>query len=203
MQLQRVRGDVAFAYSDTATPAPLIASIVLDGVAYASTGAGALAQAVLPDSSRVQIGDRTRVRIGALEDASGSSRTFVVERGAVRFAIEHPAGPSTVYRFVTPTSQTAIRGTVGYVVHGPTGDQVYCVSCGPGDVTITAGIDQYTITSGQTLDVHARDGFVTGAEIVQNSTVNNPAIDQFLSGFSPFGAKAANGDDPTQSGSGS
>ncbi len=202
VELQRVRGDVAFAYGATASPAPLAGSILLDREAYALTGAAALAKLVLPDSSQVQIGDRTRVRIGAVVDAAGDSRTFTLERGALRFAVEHPAGPQTTYRFVTPTSQTAIRGTVGYVVHGPGGDQIYCVSCAPGDVTITAGIGQYTLTSGQTLDVSARDGFVTGATIVPNASVNNPAIDQFLAGFSPFGAKAANGDDPTESGSG-
>jgi hypothetical protein len=40
------------------------------------------------------------------------------------------------------------------------------------------------------------------AAIVPNPSVNNPAIDQFLHGYSPFGQRAAEGSDPTGSDSG-
>ena len=100
--------------------------------------------------------------------------------------------------FATPTAQIAIRGTVGYVVSGPRGVQRFCVECARGDVTLTAGIETYTLESGQMLNDEIRGNAQT-VTIVANTTIDNPAIDQFLNGVNPFGRPAAEGFDVTGS----
>jgi hypothetical protein len=125
-----------------------------------------------------------------------------MDRGAVRFAITHPKGGKANYRFITPTSTLGVRGTVGYFVVGPAGQQIYCVKCEPGDVSVDAGGKSVEVLTGQTLNLATENGAIKASEIVPNRTINNPAIDQFLGGVSPFGQPAASGTDITQSGSG-
>ena len=149
----------------------------------------------------MQIGDRTDVRIGAFR--GGATQVVDLKRGALRFVIRHPAGAGTKYLFRTPTSELAVRGTLAYLVSGPNGDQIYCVECAPGDVTARAAGESYAIASGQTLNVRRILGRAFDATIVPNPTVNNPAIDQFLGGYSPFGRPASEGgNDQTGSESG-
>lgn len=187
-ELARIAGDVGYAPSTAAPVRPLLGTIVLPNDAFAITQAKSAARVVFADSSEIRIGDRTRVRIGDLVPGT-NERVVVLERGAVRFDIIHPAGPHTTFTFKTPTSQIAVRGTVGYAVTGPLGDQYYCVACQPGDVEIRAGDRTLTIVSGQSVNVLANNGRIVQTQIVQNETVNNPAIDQFL-GQSPFGKHA-------------
>lgn len=203
--MRRVRGPVAYALGDPASArATLIGSILLDGEASAITGVRGAADLALPDSSLVEIGDRTTVRIGAFAKAAGGTTEIALAAGALRFVIRNPAGAKSNYRFSTPTTQVAVRGTVAYLVSGPAGDQVYCVDCAPGDVTVTArGVGDFTIASGQTLNVRRTADRATGATIVANRTINNPAIDQFIGDVSPFGEAAKDGVDVTGSGSGS
>lgn len=51
--------------------------------------------------------------------------------------------------------------------------------------------------SGQTLNVRRTGERGFDASLVANATINSPAIDQFLGGFSPFGQRAAGGTDIT------
>lgn len=202
--LRRDKGIVTYKLKD-ASPQSLTGSIAVGDSVLASTSAATLATLQLADSSEIRIGDRTTVRIADLRAAAGANpagATIYLQGGAVRFNIQHPAGARANYRFVTPTSQLAVRGTVGYFVHGSTGDQIYCVTCQDGDVTIVAKAQTFTIHSGQTLNVTTRNGSVTSTAVVANRTINNPAIDQFLGGVSPFGQPAADGSDPTGSRSG-
>jgi hypothetical protein len=202
--LRRDKGIVTYKLPTT-DPRSLYAEVAVSDSVIATTDVATLATLQLSDSSEIRIGDRTTVRIGdlhAAEAANPAGGTVFIERGAVRFNVVHPTGAKANYRFVTPTSELAVRGTVGYFVAGPSGDQIYCVKCADGDVTITTGTKTVQIHSGQSLNVHLDNGVVTGSEVVANRTINNPAIDQFLKGFSPFGQPALNGTDMTGSGSG-
>ncbi|MGH7716213.1 MAG: FecR domain-containing protein [Vulcanimicrobiaceae bacterium] len=202
--LRRDKGIVTYKLPTT-DPRSLYAEVAVDDSVIATTAIASLATLQFSDSSEIRIGDRTNVRIGDLhvaEAANPAGGTVFIERGAVRFNVKHPMGAKADYRFVTPTTQLAVRGTVGYVVAGPDGDQIYCVKCETGDVTITTSSQTVLIHSGQTLNVHLSHGNVTGSEVVGNRTINNPAIDQFLNGFSPFGQSTLKGSDMTGSGSG-
>jgi len=202
--LRRDKGTVTFTLPGD-DPLPLEGEVAVSDAVVATTAIATLATLQLTDSSEIRIGDRTTVRIGdlhAAEAAGPASGTIFLERGAVRFNVVHPKGAKANYRFVTPTTQVAVRGTVGYFVAGPTGDQVYCVKCQQGDVVITTASQTIEIHSGQSLNVHLENGAVASSEVVGNRTINNPAIDQFLNGFSPFGKPAQNGSDMTGSGSG-
>ena len=202
--LRRDKGTVTYQLPTT-DPRSLYAEVAVGDSVIATTALATLATLQLTDSSEIRIGDRTAVRVGdlhAAEAANPSGGTIFIERGAVRFNVAHPSGAKADYRFVTPTTQLAVRGTVGYFVAGPAGDQIYCVKCATGDVTITTASQTVQIHSGQTLNVHLDNGVVTGSEVVANRTINNPAIDQFLNGFSPFGKSSRAGSDMTGSGSG-
>jgi hypothetical protein len=201
-ELARVRGEVTYAVPATAaTTHPLEGRIDLTEDARAITGFRAAARLTLPDSSIVEIGDKTDVRLDAFRGSS-AAHGIALQHGALRFTIRHPAGAASTYVFKTPTSQIAVRGTLAYLVSGPNGDQLYCVDCAPGDVTAKAASDTYRVESGQTLNVRRIGGRAFDAGIVANASVNNPAIDQFLHGFSPFGRPATEGSDPTASDSG-
>ena len=201
-ELTNVRGEVSYAVpAAAASTRPLAGRIALGEDARAITGFRAAARLTLPDSSTVEIGDKTDVRLDAFRDAA-TRHEIVLNRGALRFTIRHPAGAASNYVFKTLTSQLAVRGTLAYLVSGPAGDQIYCVECAPGDVTVTAANESYRVESGQTLNVRRVGGRAFDAAIVPNAGVNSPAIDQFLHGFSPFGRPASEGSDPTGSDSG-
>jgi len=202
--LRRDKGIVTFEVAG-GTPVSLTGEVAVGNAVIASTSIATLATLTLRDSSEIRIGDRTTVRVGDLTAAaagSPASGTIYLQRGAVRFNVTHPTGATANYRFVTPTTQVAVRGTVGYFVAGPTGNQIYCVKCEAGDVTITTATQQVSLRSGQTLNVNLQHGAITGTQVVANRTINNPAIDQFLGGVSPFGESAITGADITGSGSG-
>jgi hypothetical protein len=148
-QLARVAGAVQFqSGADTAFHA-LIGHIDLPDDALAVTLAQSRAQLTLPDSSSIDIGATTRVRIGAFNAAdTGNPNVIVLELGALHFTIRHPAGGRANYRFQTATSQIAVRGTDGYIVTGPTGTDFYCVDCTAGDVTVTVGTHSYALATG-------------------------------------------------------
>ena len=185
-------------------PISLTGSVSVSDAVIATTAVESLARLQLRDSSEIRIGDRTTVRIGDLAAAADGTpgATVFMDRGAVRFAINHPKGGKANYKFITPTSAVAVRGTVGYFVVGPAGQQLYCVKCEAGDVSVEAAGRTTEVRTGQTLNLGVASGAITTSEIVPNRTINNPAIDQFLGGVSPFGQPAANGSDFTQSGSG-
>ena len=154
------------------------------------------------DSSTIELGDQTTVRIRELPEHPDAATTIVLDHGAVRFTVRHPEGKRSNYIFQTPTSQIAVRGTRAYLIVGPGGTQLYCVECDPGDISAVTALDSYTIVSGQSLNVRTINGKAFDAAIVANATVNNPAVDQFLGGFSPFGRPMEEGIDFTGSGSG-
>jgi uncharacterized membrane protein YfcA len=201
--LSRDAGIVTYKLPES-SPISLAGRTTVTDSVIATTAVESLARLQLRDSSEIRIGDRTTVRVGDLAAAADATpgATIYMERGAVRFAIKHPAGGKANYRFVTPTSTLGVRGTVGYFIVGPAGEQIYCVKCEAGDVSVETAGKTVEVRSGQTLNIGVQNGYVTHSEIVPNRTINNPAVDQFLGGVSPFGQPAANGSDFTQSGSG-
>ena len=89
------------------------------------------------------------MRLGAFNAVdTGNPNVVVLELGTLHFTIRHPAGGRANYRFQTPTSQIAVRGTDGYIVTGPSGTDFYCVDCTAGDVTVTVGTHSYALATG-------------------------------------------------------
>lgn len=130
---------------------------------YAITQDRSAALLSLPDSSIVAIGEKTRVRVGAFsQTASGPGSTITVEQGTLRFDIRRPAGGTANYRFLTSTSQIAIRGTVGLLSFIGSNTTVACLVCAADSVSVTVGSQTLTLLSGQFLTVSALGAIVTG-----------------------------------------
>jgi hypothetical protein len=113
-QLQHLKGDVGYQPSVAGRFNVVAGSYVLPDDDFAVTKARSAALLTLPDSSLVALGENTSVQVGAFNNAAaGPGATITVNGGTLRFDIHRPAGGAANYRFVTPTSQIAIRGTVG------------------------------------------------------------------------------------------
>jgi hypothetical protein len=162
-RLDRVKGVVGFA---TAADAPLhqiFGRELIPDDDYAITQDRSAALLSLPDSSIVAIGEKTRVRVGAFsQTADGPGSTITVEQGTLRFDIRRPAGGTANYRFVTSTSQIAIRGTVGLLSFIGGNTTVACLVCAADSVTVTVGSQTLTLLSGQFLTISALGAVVTG-----------------------------------------
>jgi hypothetical protein len=203
-QLARVKGIVG--YQDTATSAfkPIFGQLDLPDDAFAVTKQNAAAILRLSDSSEIDIGERTTVQVGQFNAVStGNQNTIALNNGALHFVIRHPQGGQSNYKFVTATSQIAVRGTEGFLVAGPQGTQIVCVQCAAGDVTVQVGQQTLTILSNQTLTILGTNPLTATTSLTTNSAVNNPAINQFNHGSNPLNpSPSSNGFDPTNSLSG-
>jgi hypothetical protein len=205
-QLARVAGTVQFQTGSDSAYHALVGRIDLPDQATAVTLAQSRAQVTLLDSSTIDIGATTRVRLGAFNAVdSGKPNVVVLELGALHFIIRHPAGGRANYRFQTPTSQIAVRGTDGYIVAGPTGTDFYCVDCKPGDVTVTVGAKSYELGTGDQALVIGAPGAIANVDIVARPCANPAAIalsDGKLGAAIPldqrFDTTGAPGGDPMQ-----
>lgn len=155
--LHKVDGTVSYQVGTTA-PVPLAGDQLVSGGTTAITADGSHGIVKLPDSSQVGLGPNTRVLVGAFErsaaNGDGSTITVPVGSGAtVRFDIKRPQGGKSNYRFVTPTSSVAVRGTTGLLSSGPNGDQIACLQCDVNDVEVTVGTKVYPLVTGQVLTV--------------------------------------------------
>ena len=164
-QLQRVRGTVGYSTDkDAADFKTVFGKLDLPDNDYAVTKAQSAAVLAMPDSSLISLGENTSVRVGAFDSASASpGSTITVDGGALRFEIKRPEGGVANYKFVTPTSQVAVRGTVGLLafVNGVT--TVGCVACAADSVAVTVGSQTLTLVTGQFLTVSALGAITTGA----------------------------------------
>ncbi|MHB8141341.1 MAG: FecR domain-containing protein, partial [Vulcanimicrobiaceae bacterium] len=112
--LGNLRGDVAYQFaSEKPLPLPVRTVIVLHNDAFAITGTKSLGVLTMPDSSRVLLGANTRVQLAYFTPGRVASAKFVLYDGKMRFSVEHYKGARANYIFQTPTSQIAVRGTVG------------------------------------------------------------------------------------------
>jgi hypothetical protein len=203
-QLARVKGVVGYQESDTSAFKPIFGRLDLPDNSYAVTKANASAVLRLKDSSEIDIGENTKVQVGAFSPAeSGNLNTIALNGGALHFNIRHPQGGQSNYRFVTATSQIAVRGTEGFLIAGANGTQVVCVSCAAGDVSVQVGSQTVSIVTNQTLTILGSNPLTATTSITANPTVNNPAINQFNGNQNPF-SPTGNGTsiDPTGSASG-
>ena len=148
-----MRGTVGYATdTDAADFKTVFGKIDLPDDDYAVTKAQSAAVLAMPDSSLISLGENTSVKVGAFDSASASpGSTIVVNGGALRFDIRRPEGGVANYKFQTPTSQVAVRGTVGLLafVNGVT--TVGCVVCAADSVAVTVGSQTLTLVTGQFL----------------------------------------------------
>jgi len=175
-QLARVRGTVQYQTGPDAPYHRIVGRLELPDDAIAVTLADSQGLLRFPDSSEIDIGARARVRVGAFNALanSGPNQTIALDVGAVHFSVRHPAGGRTTYRFVTATTQIAVRGTEGYIVTGPRGTDFYCASCGPGDVTMQVGARSIPLVTGQQVIVDlSKSG--AGRTRVFKAPCSNPA----------------------------
>jgi hypothetical protein len=204
-QLARVKGIVGYQVSATSVFKPIFGRLDLPDDAFAVTKPNAAAVLRLRDSSEIDIGENTKVQVGAFNPVeSGNQNTIVLNGGALHFNIRHPQGGQSNYRFVTATSQIAVRGTEGFLIAGANGTQVVCVSCAAGDVSVQVGTQTVSIVSNQTLTVLGSNPLTATTSISANPTINNPAVNQFNGNQNPFNPNpTGQGVDPTNSFSGS
>jgi hypothetical protein len=176
-ELVRVGGTVEYQRDPRDPLHVLFGSLELPDDATAVTLADSRAEVRLPDSSQVDIGAKTRIRIGAFDaGALGNPNVVTLELGAVHFNVRHPAGGRANYVFRTPTSQIAVRGTEGYIVTGPTGTDVYCAACEPGDVTVTVGTRRFALATGDQAIVVGTDPAGARVDVVAQPCGNPAAI---------------------------
>jgi hypothetical protein len=203
-QLARVKGVVGYQATATSDFKPIFGRLDLPDDAFAITKPNASAVLRLADSSEIDIGENTKVQVGAFNPAqSGNLNTIALNGGALHFNIRHPQGGQSNYRFVTATSQIAVRGTEGFLIAGANGTQVVCVSCAAGDVSVQVGQQTISVVTNQTLTVLGSNPLTATTSITANPTVNNPAVNQFNGNQNPFSpTSSGSGVDPTGSFSG-
>ena len=204
-QLARVKGIVGYQVGDAGDFKAVFGRLDLPDDAYAVTKPNGQAVLRLKDSSEIDIGENTKVQVGAFNAVtSGQQNTIALNNGALHFNIRHPEGGQSNYKFVTATSQIAVRGTEGFLVAGASGTQVVCVSCAVGDVTVQVGQQTVSLVTNETLTVLGSTPLTATTTITANPTVNNPAINQFNANQNPFNPNpTGNTLDPTNSFSGS
>jgi len=152
--------------------------------ATAITGPKSLATLTLPDSSEIDIGERTNVAIGAFNNTgSGKTNLITLNNGALHFVIRHPVGTNANYTFQTPTSQIAIRGTEGFIIQ----------NAGGTSLTITSGTASITaVASGVTVAVPAgTTGVVSASGAATVSTTTSTLSVSSISGTSSASSSAA------------
>lgn len=164
-QLQRVRGTVGYSTAaDGADFKTVFGKLDLPDDDYAVTKAQSAAVIAMPDSSLISLGENTSVQVGAFDAASASpGSTIKVNGGALRFDIRRPEGGVANYRFTTPTSQVAVRGTVGLLAFANGITTVGCVVCAADSVAVTVGSQTLTLVTGQFLAISAAGAITTGA----------------------------------------
>jgi hypothetical protein len=176
-QLVRVAGTVGFQSGTDDRLIRIFGRLSLANDATAVTLADSRAQVRLADSTEIDVGERTRLRIGAFDTLDRAGPNVVsLELGAIHFTVRHAAGARANYVFQTPTAQIAIRGTDGYIVTGPTGTDFYCVTCEPGDATITVGSQTYPMITGRQAIVTGSDPAGARVDIVDRPCANPAAI---------------------------
>jgi hypothetical protein len=203
-QLARVKGVVGYIPAGSTDFKPIFGRLDLPDDAFAVTKPNGQAVLRLKDSSEIDIGENTKVQVGAFNPAeSGNQNTIYLNGGALHFNVRHPQGGQSNYKFVTATSQIAVRGTEGFLIAGANGTQVVCVSCAAGDVSVQVGQQTVSIVTNQTLTVLGTNPLTATTSITANPTVNNPAVNQFSGNQNPLSpTSTGSGVDPTGSFSG-
>ena len=158
--LQRLSGQLDYQSPAGNSSQRISGQLAVQARGYALTHAGSMAALDLPDSSVVSIGASSRVRLGRFDRESwGSSATMTIVDGAVHFAVKHPAGARSMYTFLTPVSQIAVRGTEGIIVTRGDETIIACVHGSKNDIYITYGAHQEMyVPDGMTVRIRGRMG---------------------------------------------
>jgi hypothetical protein len=176
-QLVRVGGIVQYQAAASDPLHDVFGRLDLPDDATAVTLAGSRALVRLIDSTEIDIGALSRVRLAAFNGlADGPPNVVRLELGAIHFQVRHAAGARSNYRFVTPTSQLAVRGTEGYIVTGPLGTDIYCVACDAGDATVTIGTRTFPLTTGWQTIVTGTDPATAQVDVIHEPCGNPAAI---------------------------
>ncbi|GAC1387940.1 MAG: hypothetical protein NVSMB31_01080 [Vulcanimicrobiaceae bacterium] len=181
-QLENTKGSVTYQHgvsSDLSLATH--ATVVLADDDFATTGTASQAAVTLPDSSRVTMGESTKVQLAFFNRVDGANNAkIVVLNGKTRFKVEHPRGAKANYIFVTPVADIAVRGTDGDILVQNDTLQVSIYSIGdpanPVEVTFTKGDKAGTkvvLFAGQTLFSSIASGSIT--ERVANTTSTDSA----------------------------
>ncbi len=174
-QLQRLKGIVGYQATEKARFTSIFGKLLLPDDAIAITELHSAALLALPDSSIVTLGENTRVQVGAFNQTSeGPGATIAVNEGALRFDIHRPTGATANYRFTTPTTQVAVRGTVGLLSFVGGNTIVACLTCAVDSLSVTVGSQTFTVLTGQLVSVSAAGAVVTG-------TVSSTVLGSFSS----------------------
>ncbi len=163
-QLQRIRGTIGYQTAAASTDfKPVFGKFDLPDADFAVTLARSAALVAMPDSSLIALGENTAVQVSAFDSAAAAPGSAItINGGTMRFDIKRPQGGAANYRFLTPTSQTAVRGTIGLIsfINGVT--TVGCVVCAADSVSVTAAGQTVTLVSGQFVTVSAAGAIATG-----------------------------------------
>jgi len=135
----RVTGDVGYQTGANTPFIPITGQQAVPDNSYVVTRGSGVADLVMPDSSVVRIAQAATIQVGAFHEPGSGENQITVYNGSFRFKIQHPAGGISNYKFVTPTSQIAVRGTEGLGTVKPDVTQVSTtVSTTPNDVQVAA-----------------------------------------------------------------
>jgi FecR protein len=165
-QLQRLKGDIGWAtQADAGDYKQVFGKFLLPDDDYAVTRAKSAAQIAMPDSSLIELGESTSVKVGVFDNTTASpGATITLNDGSrLRFEIKRPQGGVANYHFVTPTSQVAVRGTVGLISLINNVTTVGCLACEADSVVVQVGPQTFALATGQFLAVSALGAVTTGA----------------------------------------
>ena len=164
-QLERVKGTVGWSTVASAGDfKQVFGKFDLPDDDFAVTKAQSAAVLAMPDSSLISLGENTSIQVGAFNNtAAGPGSTITVNSGSLRFEIKRPEGGVANYHFQTPTSQVAVRGTVGLLAFTNGITTVGCVVCAADSVVVQTATQTITLVTGQFVTVSALGVITTGA----------------------------------------
>ncbi|HTX58608.1 MAG TPA: FecR domain-containing protein [Verrucomicrobiae bacterium] len=186
--LQNVKGTVSYqGGSGAATPVAPNATVALADNDYAITGDASQAAIQLPDSSKVLVGQNTKVQLAFFDQQPNiTTAKFVLYQGKTRFTVEHPSGAKANYTFQTSAGQIAVRGTEGDISTTQTQLQVNVYQLTDPNLPV-----QVTLTNGKTYNLKAGQGLIVGVAGAVIAAAAVSGLSQTMVGnFAEFGAPA-------------
>jgi hypothetical protein len=155
--LTRIKGTVAIHRNGTTGFKPVAGSLGVRDESIARTGKISAATIALADSSEIDLGETTQVRVGSFDRDAGRAN----------------------YRFVTPTAQIAVRGTSGILIVTPSKTTLICLDCGSDDLVATHDGTDESLATGEVMQIVGLPGSQSVVKLPLKGFVD-PALVQFL-----------------------